>query len=165
MIDTWIKDLSYAARSLRKNAAFALVATVTIALGIGACTAIFSVVNAVLLRPLPYANAQRLAIIWGELRARNVHDWPFSPPDLRDLQQQSAGAFDDIAGMIPPGRVPLAAPGADPEQIQVGGATVNLFSLLGAHIVVGRDFVADDGTPVPQLPNQAAVAGPPVAAI
>jgi predicted permease len=163
-METLFKDLTYAARGLRKNAGFAAVATITIALGIGACTAIFSVVNAVLLRPLPYADAQRLVTIWGELRVRNVSDWPFSPPDLRDLQQQSTGVFDDIAGMIPPGRVPLAAPGADPEQIRVGGATTNLFGVLGARILVGRDFVADDGTPVPRLANQAAV-GPPVSAI
>src|SRR5882672_4939138 len=88
-MDTLFKDLTYAARGLRKNLGFAGLATVTIALGIGACTAIFSVVNAVLLRPLPYANAQRLVIVWGELRARNVKDWPFSPPDFRDLQLQS----------------------------------------------------------------------------
>jgi predicted permease len=164
-MDTLLKDLTYAARGLRKNAGFAAVATITIALGIGACTAIFSVVNAVLLRPLPYANAQRLVAIWGELRARNVQDWPFSPPDLRDLQQQSSDVFDDVAGMIPPGRVPLVAAGGDPEQIQVGGATSNLFSLLGARVLIGRDFVADDATPVPRLPNQALAAGPPVAAI
>jgi putative ABC transport system permease protein len=165
MIDTWIKDLSYAARSLRKNAGFALVATVTIALGIGACTAIFSVVNAVLLRPLPYADAQRLVLIWGELRARNVNDWPFSPPDLRDLQQQSTEIFDDIAGMIPAGRVPIAGLGQAPEQIRVGGATPNLFRLLGAHVVAGRDFVADDAIAPPAVPNQAAAPQPPVAAI
>jgi len=166
MIDTWINDLSYAARSLRKNAGFALVATVTIALGIGACTAIFSVVNAVLLRPLPYADAQRLVLVWGELRARNVPDWPFSPPDLRDLQQQSTEILDDVAGMIPAGRVPIAGLGQEPEQIRVGGATANLFRLLGAHVVAGRDFVADDAIPPPALPNQAAApAQPPVAAI
>jgi hypothetical protein len=71
-MDTLIRDLTYALRGLRKNFGFAGVATITIALGIGACTAIFSVVNAVLLRPLPYANAQGLVIVWGELRARNV---------------------------------------------------------------------------------------------
>src|SRR5580765_1573234 len=156
-MDTLLKDLTYAVRGLRKNLGFATVAIITIALGIGACTAIFSVVNAVLLRPLPYADAQRLVLIWGELRARNVRDWPFSPPDLRDLQLQSADVFDDIAGMIPAGGVP--------EQIRVGGATPNLFRVLGARILVGRDFVQDDGTPVPQLPNQAAPAGPPVSAI
>ena len=164
-MDTFFSDLTYAARGLRKNFGFSLVATITIALGIGACTAIFSVVNAVLLRPLPYADAQRLVAIWGELRTRHVDDWPFSPPDLRDLQQQSTGVFEAIAGIIPAGRVPLGAPGGDPEQIRVGGATTNLFRVLGARIIAGRDFIDDDGTPVPQVPNQAAVPGPPVAAL
>jgi predicted permease len=165
-METVLRDLAYAARGLRKNLGFAAVAIVTIALGIGACTAIFSVVNAVLLRPLPYANAQRLVMIWGELRARHVNDWPFSPPDFRDLQQQSGGVFEEIAGMIPAGRAALGAPGGDPEQIRVGGATTNLFQLLGARMLAGRDFVQDDGTPVPQLPNQAGpAAGPPVSAI
>jgi putative ABC transport system permease protein len=164
-MDTFFTDLAYAARGLRKNVGFTLVATITIALGIGACTAIFSVLNAVLLRPLPYADAQRLVLIWGELRTRHVDDWPFSPPDLRDLQQQSTDLFEEIAGMIPAGRVPLGAPGGDPEQIRVGGATPNLFRVLGAHVLAGRDFVPDDGTPVPQLPNQAGAPGPPVAAM
>ena len=164
-MDTLLNDLTYAVRGLRKNLGFAFVSTMTIALGIGACTAIFSVVNAVLLRPLPYANAQRLVLIWGELRARNVNDWPFSPPDLRDLQQQSTDIFEEIAGMIQPGRVPFAAQGGDPEQIRVGGATPNMFRTLGARVLVGRDFVADDGTPPPLVPNQAAAAGPPVPAI
>src|SRR5437867_1967533 len=99
-MDMAINDFGYAARTLRKNAAFTAVAVLTIALGISACTAIFSVVNAVLLRPLPYANAQRLVLVWGELRARNVHDWPFSPPDFRDLRQQ-AKSFDDLGGITP----------------------------------------------------------------
>jgi putative ABC transport system permease protein len=164
-METLVKDLTYAARGLRKNIGFAAVATITIALGIGACTAIFSVVNAVLLRPLPYADAQRLVLVWGELRTRHVDDWPFAPPDLRDLQQQSTEVFDELAGMIPAGRVPLAAPGGDAEQIQVGGATPNLFRVLGARVLVGRDFVSDDATPVPLLPNQAAAPGPPLSAI
>jgi predicted permease len=119
----------------------------------------------VLLRPLPYADAQRLVLIWGELRARHVNDWPFSPPDFRDLQQQSSDVFEEIAGMIPAGRVPLASPGADPEQIRVGGATPNLFRVLSARVIVGRDFVPDDATPVPQAAGQAPAAGPPVAAV
>jgi len=165
-MDIWLKDLAYAARGLRRNAGFAAVATVTIALGIGACTAIFSVVDAVLLRPLPYADAQRLVLVWGEMRARNVRDWPFSPPDLKDLQLQSTAVFEEIAGMIPPGRVPIAGGGSEPEQIRVGGGTTNLFRVLGARIAVGRDFVDDDGTPPPVLPGQPA-AGPqvPLAAI
>src|SRR5215813_8846289 len=114
MIDTWFRDLRYAARGLRKNAGFTTVATITIALGIGACTAIFSVVNAVLLRPLPYADAQRLVVVWGELRARHVNDWPFSSPDYRDLQLQATNVFEDIAGFSAAGRVPVADKSGDP---------------------------------------------------
>ena len=146
-MDTLFKDLIYAARGLRKNLGFAAVATLTIALGIGACTAFFSVVNAVLLRPLPYTNAQRLVLIWGELRARNVSDWPFSPPDFRDLREQSTEIFEDIAGLIPAGRTPISETGGEPEQIRVAGATPNLFRVLSARIALGRDFTEDDATP------------------
>ena len=152
-MDTVVKDLLYALRGLRKNLGFSIVAALTIALGIGACTSIFSVVNAVLLRPLPYADAQRLVTIWGELRARNVHDWPFSPPDFRDLRQQSAELFDDMAGFTPAGRTPISDTGSEPEQIRVGGATPNFFRVLGARVLLGRDFIDDDATPQPQPPQ------------
>jgi predicted permease len=156
-MDTLLKDFVYALRGLRRNLGFATVATITIALGIAACTAIFSVVNAVLLRPLPYADAQRLVIVWGELRARNVKDWPFAPPDFRDLKQQSSDIFEDLAGFIPAGRTPIGGRGGDPEQIRVGGATPNLFKLLRARIIAGRDFTDEDATPqVPPPPGQAA---------
>src|SRR5438034_9600290 len=94
----------------------------TMAPGIGACSAIFSVVNAVLLRPLPYPNAQRLVLVWGELRARNVSDWPFSPPDFRDLRQHTK-TFDDLGGITPAGRAPNGVAYADPEQVPLAGAT------------------------------------------
>ena len=151
-MDTLLNDFMYAVRGLQKNLGFATVATVTIALGIAACTAIFSVVNAVLLRPLPYAEGSRLVFLWGELRTRNVNDWPFAPPDFRDLKQQSTEMFVDIAGMVPAGRVPIAGTGGEPEQIRAGGATPNLFRVLGARIAVGRDFIEDDATPQPAPP-------------
>jgi putative ABC transport system permease protein len=154
MMQTLLKELAYALRGLRRNPGFAVVATVTIALGIGACTAIFSVVNAVLLRPLPYSEAQRLMIVWGELRARNVKDWPFAPPDLRDLRLQSSDVFEDFAGLTPAGRTPIAEATGEPEQIRVASATPNLFRLLGARILVGRDFREDDATPQPPQPGQ-----------
>ena len=172
LLETWLKDVAYAARGLRKNIGFASVATITIALGIAACAAIFSVVNAVLLRPLPYVDAQRLVLVWGELRARNVQDWPFSPPDFRDLRQQAADSFEDLAGMVPAGRVTMADAGGEPEQIRVGGATPNLFKVLGARIEVGRDFVDADATPQPAAappgapaPPAAGPAGPRLPAI
>jgi len=158
-MDTLLKDLTYAVRGLRKNLGFSIVAALTIALGIGACTSIFSVVNAVLLRPLPYADAQRLVTVWGELRNRNVHDWPFSPPDYRDLRQQSAELFEDMAGFIPAGRTPISDTGAEPEQIRVGGATPNFFRVLGAHVLLGRDFIEDDSTPQPQATQGQVVPG------
>lgn len=151
-----LKDLLYAARGLRKQPGFTLVATITIALGIGACTAIFSVVDAVLLRPLPYADGSRLVVVWGELRARHVDDWPFSSPDYRDLRLQSTGVFHDVAGVTAAGRTPISEGVGEPEQILVAGATANVFKVLRARLVLGRDFVDDDATPQP-----AAVPGQP----
>jgi putative ABC transport system permease protein len=160
-MDTLLKDLIYAGRGLRQNLGFAAVSTITIALGVGACTAIFSVVNAVLLRPLPYSNAQRLVIVWGELRARNVQDWPFAPPDFRDLRLQSTNTFEDFAGVTPAGRTPITETSGEPEQIRVAGATPNLFRLLGSRIIAGRDFIEDDGLPQPPPPGQAPQPGQP----
>ena len=83
----FIRDLVYAVRTLRKNPAFTLTAVLTVALGIGASTAIFSVVNAVLMQPLPYSKAERLMVVWGDMRNRHVVDFPFSPPDYDDLRK------------------------------------------------------------------------------
>src|SRR5690242_596132 len=148
-MDTLLKDLGYAARTLRAHLGFTIVAVATLALGIGACTAIFSVVNAVLLRPLPYANASRLALVWGELRNRSVPDWPFSPPDFADLRRQATD-FEDLAAITPAGRVPISGDDAEPEQVRVAQATTNVFRLFGARVIAGRDFVDEDATPQPQ---------------
>ncbi len=156
-MDTLLKDLGYAARTLRAHLGFTIVAVATLALGIGACTAIFSVVNAVLLRPLPYANASRLALVWGELRNRSVPDWPFSPPDFADLRRQATD-FEDLAGITPAGRVPISGDDAEPEQVRVAQATTNVFRLFGVRVIAGRDFVDEDATPQPQ-PAQAPAQG------
>jgi predicted permease len=154
-------DLIYAARTLRKSPVFALTAIVTIALGIGASTAIFSVVNAVLLRPLPYADAQRLVLVWGELRARNVTYFPFSPGDYEDLRKDTT-LFDDFAA-VTTGRQPLAGDDAEPEQIRVAGVTANFFRMMGGRIALGRDFAPADCVPQPAPPQggNAPQANPP----
>jgi len=150
-MDTLMKDLAYAARTLRSNPGFSSVAVLTIALGIGSCTAIFSVVHAVLLRPLPYADPHRLVLLSTDLRTRNMSDFPLPVPDLRELR--NAASFDALAGVTPPGRVPIGGDGGDAETIQAGGATPNLFRVLGVRIAHGRDFVENDGAPLPPAPE------------
>jgi putative ABC transport system permease protein len=160
-MDTLMKDVGYAARTLGKSPGFTAIAVLTLAVGIGACTAIFSVVNAVLLRPLPYSDAGRLVIVWGEMRTRSVNDWPFSPPDFRDLRQHST-LFEDMAASTPGGRVPIGGDDAAPEQVRVAGTTPNLFAILGAKIAIGRDFNESDAQPQVQPPaNPGAAPGPP----
>jgi predicted permease len=147
------RDVAFAVRTLRKNPAFAITAIATLALGIGATTAIFSVTNAVLLRPLPYKDPERLAIIWGELRARNVPDWIFAPGDLKDVMDQ-ATLFEGIAGLRT-GTAPLIVEGTPPQQIRTAFATPNIFTVLGVGIAQGRNFDAEDGRPQPAPQFQA----------
>ena len=146
-----MKDVVYAVRTLRRSPGFALTAIATIALGIGATTAIFSVVNAILLRPLPYEDPSRLVLIWGDMRNRGVTDFPFPPADYADLKQQTT-LFEDIAA-VTTGRGPLIGDDGEPEQVRFAGATPNLFSLLGVNVVAGRNFTEADGTPNPPPPQ------------
>ena len=154
----FIRDLVFALRSLRQHPAFALTAVLTLALGIGASTAIFSVVNAVLLRPLPYADADRLVLVWGDMRARNVTDFPFSPPNFLDLKQQST-TLEDVAAITPFGGA-ISIDGGAPERVRSMGVTWNLLSLLGVRMLHGRDFAAGDATPFQPPQAQAPAAAP-----
>jgi putative ABC transport system permease protein len=147
------KDFVFAARSLRQHRAFAATAIATLALGIGASTAIFSVVNTVLLRPLPYTDAGRLVLVWGDMRARNVNDFPFSPPNFQDFKRQNT-TFQDVAALTP-GNVGFTVPGESPEQVTNMGVTTNLLPLLGARIAFGRGFIDADAA-VPPPPPRAA---------
>jgi putative ABC transport system permease protein len=152
-MESLIKDIGFALRTLRKNLGFTTISVLMIALGIGACASIFSIVNAVLLRPLPYADPSRLVLIWNELRARNVLDFPFSIPDVKDFRLQTK-SYDGVAGFFPPGRVTIAGDDGQPEQIRNCGVTPNLFSVLGVRVQLGRDFKEEDGTPA-AVPNPA----------
>src|SRR5581483_9270536 len=93
------RELAFAARTLRRSPVFALTATLTIALGIGASTAIFSVMNAVLLRPLPYKDPERLVVLYADLRARNNSGMPISAENYADIRNGSTAAFEDMAAV------------------------------------------------------------------
>ena len=108
------KDLVYAARSLAKSPVFMATAIITIALGIGASTAIFSVTNAVLLRPLPYKDPERLIIACGDMRKRNVKDFPFSNAEYFDIRETDKNTFEDFAGVLT-GRGPVLREDGTPE--------------------------------------------------
>lgn len=157
-MDTLRQDFAHALRALRQRPTFALTAIATLALGIAASTAIFSIVDVVLLRPLPYREAERLVLVWGELRARGVKDFPFPPGDFQDLREK-APAFAELAALNP-GRAPLSGDGAEPEQVRATGVTVNLLPMLGARILHGRGFVAEDAVAAPQPPQPPPGAAP-----
>ena len=155
-MDTLTKDVVHALRSLRKAPTFSLTAILTIALGIGASATIFSVVNAVLLKPLPYRDGDRLVYIWSDMRNRNVVDFPWAPGDVWDMQQQGT-LFEGVAGVFT-FRNFLRAPGSDPEQVVVANVTTNLLRVLGARVVLGRDFQDTDAA-VPPPPAQVVPGG------
>jgi putative ABC transport system permease protein len=135
----------------------------TIALGVGASTAIFSVANAVLLRPIPYKNPEQLVILPSDLRNRGVKDFPFSNADFIDLREATKDQFESLAGVF---TFPNTSTGEDgtPEQVHIGVVTTNYFQLVGAKIVAGRNFSDGDGQPQPPPPapgTQAAAPPPP----
>jgi len=153
------RDLAFAGRTLRKSPVFALTAALTIALGVGASTAIFSVTNAVLLRPLPYQKPDQLVIIPSDMRNRGVKDFPFSNANFIDLREATKGEFQGLAGVF---TFPITLTGEDgvPEKAHLGVVTTNYFQLVGARIVLGRDFIDDDGRPQPPPPAPGTQATP-----
>ena len=157
------RDIGFAIRTLIKSPVFFVTALVTIALGIGATTAIFSVINTVLLQPLPYENRDRLAFVTGDLSARNVLDFPMAPADFADLRT-TVKAFDEVAGLTT-FQQPMFDDRGEARMIRVAGVTPNIFRTLGTRVALGRDFVAEDGAPFGPPPGQggpgAAPAGPP----
>jgi putative ABC transport system permease protein len=155
------RDLIVAARVLRKSPVFVLTAALTIALGVGASTAIFSVTNAVLLQPLPYRDPDRLVVACSDMRKRNVRDFPFSNANFIDLREGTKSVFDDLAGVF---TFPLTIQREDgsPEQTSAAVVTINFFELLGARVAYGRNFNNDDAIPnPPAAPPGAQQQGPP----
>jgi len=139
---TFLRDLRHSLRTLCKARSFSIVALLVLALGIGANTAIFSVVNSVVLRPLPYPHAGRLALIWEtDLKDGIQREGP-SGPNFLDWKEQSR-SFDDMA-LLEVGTGTVTGEG-EPEQVVGLRVTTNFLSLLGARTVLGRGFTAAEG--------------------
>src|SRR5262245_47579078 len=139
-----LRDFVYASRSLRKSPMSAVTALVTLALGIGASTVIFSVTNTVLLRPLPFKNPDRLVLVCSDMRKRSVMDFPFSDADFLDLSNGARSNFEDFAAFST-GRAIWTMEDGTLEEVRFATVTPNFFRLIGATITLGRDFSEGDG--------------------
>jgi hypothetical protein len=148
-MQTLRQDLSYSLRLLLKNPGFTLVAVLSLAIGIGASSAIFSVTNALILRPLPYKDADRLVILWNRSPGLGIaQDW-FSPAQAYDIKTQNH-VFEATAITIG-GSFNLTGQG-QPERVDAARVSSSLFQLLGAEAKLGRVFQSEDDEPgQPQL--------------
>ena len=140
-MNSFWQDLRYAARMLRNKPGFTLIAIVTLSLGIGANTAIFSVVDAVLLRPLPFPHPEQIVIVRDDLTGRQLENIGLSVDELKDFQERS-GVFEEVSAVWP---VDANLTGSDrPERIELLAVSPNYFSLLGADAQLGRVFGPQD---------------------
>src|SRR5205823_2217445 len=131
VMETLLQDLRYGIRTLFKSRGFTAVAVLALALGIGANTAIFSVVNAVLLRPLPFKDPDRLVLLWGNKPQTGWPQLPFSFPNYTDVKEQNR-TFKDLGAWSSYNdtRFNLTG-GEEPEQVQSAFVSANIFSILG----------------------------------
>ena len=137
-MDALWKDVRFAARMLRRTPGVAAAAVVALALGIGANTAIFSVVDGVLLRPLPYQDSRALVVIRGEFPAMERSDAPISYPEFKDILEQNRTLA--AAGVFAEGDANLASAGGPPQRIQTALVSATFLPTLGVAPFIGRNF-------------------------
>ena len=141
IVEELAQDIRYAARVLRHYPGFTIAAALTFALGIGASAAVFSVVNAVLLRSLPYADPDRLVVVWERHPGRNVERNVVAVPNFEAWRQRSS-SFAGMAGVVPlPATVALAP---SPERVIGAEVSPGYFTLLGVSPALGREFTAEE---------------------
>jgi len=141
MMETVFHDVKFALRVFRKSPIFTAVVLLTLALGIGANTAIFSIVNAVLLRPLPFRDSNRLEKITFSNPGVGLRDVPFSVPEFEDLKSR-AGVFEEVSVVWPVSANLTGAKG--PQRLELLVVSPNYFSMLGATPQLGRLFGSED---------------------
>ncbi|MGH7562945.1 MAG: ABC transporter permease, partial [Gemmatimonadota bacterium] len=142
-METLLQDLRYAFRTLRKSPGFTVVAVLTLALGIGATTAIFSVINGVLLEPLPYAAPERTVMLWSSWK-----DFPqtWVSYDEFEAYRDEMGAFEEV-GLWYGGLSATVEGRGEPERVPAVAVTQNLFRILGVEPALGRVFVPEEDAP------------------
>jgi putative ABC transport system permease protein len=142
-LETLAQDLRFCLRMMSKNPGFTAMAVLTLALGIGANTAMFSVVDAVLIRPLPYLDAGRLAMIWDDTGQTGESKFFSTPAEWHEWRRHNT-VFTDIAA-TQPGNVTISSDG-DPEELPGRKVTANLWTVLGVQPLLGRVFTEDEDT-------------------
>src|SRR5579863_9744163 len=146
-METLLQDARYGLRALRKSPGFAVVAVIVLALGIGANTAIFSIVNAVLLRPLPYQDPSRLMQVWHVPPAKSFPGmslFSVSPANYLDWRRMNH-SFEDMAAY---GGTSFNVGGKErPESIQAAPVAAGFFTILRVQPILGRGFTPDDDRP------------------
>ncbi|HEV2863614.1 MAG TPA: ABC transporter permease [Pyrinomonadaceae bacterium] len=147
-MESFWRDLLYGARAFRKNPGFALVAALTLGLGIGANTAIFSVVEVVLIRPLPFAEQDRLMVLWKRDLTANQELVELSIPEFNDWRAQTQ-TFESLAAMPTSvyGYGYVLGDGGEPLQIESARVSADFFDVLGARPALGRGFTPEDDRP------------------
>jgi predicted permease len=143
-METLWQDLRYAVRLLWKTPGFTAIAILSLGLGIGANTAIFSLVNAVLLKPLPFSDPERLVMVWEDMSAIGFPIGEPAPGTYSDWKRQNQ-VFDDMA-MLNWRNLNLTGDG-DPEKVAAYGVSANLFPLLGTRPALGRNFLPEEDRP------------------
>src|SRR5882724_10753730 len=141
LLESVIQDIHYGLRGLRKAPGFTTVAMLTLALGIGSCTAIFSIVNAVLLRPLPYKDSSRMVHVWTVTPLFPQFQMGQSVLNMNDIKALAHSIDASAAYMT--GRKSLTGNG-DPEQLSIGAVSSDFFAFSGTHPVQGREFLPED---------------------
>ncbi|HLM56858.1 MAG TPA: ABC transporter permease [Pyrinomonadaceae bacterium] len=142
---TLVQDLRFGLRVLLKSPGFTAAAVVAVALGVAANTAIFSVVNAVLIQPLPYKEPSRLVMVWEMRKDREQRQNVLNPGNFLDWKEQ-ADAFEDIAAFFDR-RINLTGEGGEPQEVSIQYATPNLFRVLGVEPIKGRTLADEDAKP------------------
>ena len=143
-LEQTLGDIRYACRNLWKTPGFTAVAVLTLALGIGANIAIFSVVNAVLLRPLPFPHPERLVRVFDDLNGAGAKDIGMSVPELYDLRDRT-GVFEGLSGLVP---ASTALRGGDrTERVELLGTSFDYFQILGVNAALGRVYGPSDAVP------------------